>query len=352
MAIRRDESAGIKDGRELSPSVDIVVPVFNEDADLEIKIIQLRGFLKEKFPYRWTIRIVDNGSTDRTPEIGKNLAARWPAEVEYLRLEEKGKGRAIRAGWTACRATILCFHGLGSVRRFERARPVDRAAGLRPLRSGHRVAAPSGQPRPAIPKARGPVPSITASDAQCGFKATTRAAAEELLPRVRDNAWFFDTELLLQARRKGYRIDEVPIQWTEDPGTKVRLLSAAGTLLKGLWRVRLAKPGRATRTAPAPSGPVPNGAQKASWLLLAFAALYFADVVYHVAAKPEAYGWDFKTCYWAGKTNAAGLNPYGVTALFKSPVKLIRLRWRYPPPVLWFYQLFGLFPIRPPTSFF
>jgi hypothetical protein len=187
-------------------------------------------------------------------------------------------------------------------------------------------------------------PRARFSDAQCGFKAATRAAAEELLPGVRDNAWFFDTELLLQARRKGFRIEEVPIQWTEDPGTKVRLPSTAGMLLKGLWRVRLSKPRRGDPREAGVPAPVPSIGKKAVWLMLVFAALYFADVVYHVAAKPDAYGWDFKTCYWAGKTNATGLNPYGVTALSRVAGEPIRLRYRYPPPMLWFYQVFALFP--------
>jgi hypothetical protein len=84
--------------------------------------------------------------------------------------------------------------------------------------------------------------------------------------------------------------------------------------------------------------------KRAAWLMLVFAALYFTDVIYQVASKPQANGWDFKTCYWAGKANAAGLNPYGVTALSQMAGEQIRLRYRYPPPVLWFYQVFALFP--------
>ncbi|MGD0782502.1 MAG: dolichyl-phosphate beta-glucosyltransferase, partial [Candidatus Aminicenantales bacterium] len=255
MDLRKDQPGGIDDGPELPQSVDIVVPVFNEDVDLETKITQLRRFLKEKFPYRWTIRIVDNGSTDRTPEIGRALAARWPGEVEYLHLEEKGKGRAIRAGWTAGRAGFLCFMDLDLSTDLSALNPLieplvggrcDLAVGSR-LLPGSRVR--RSRKRDALSRLynrllRMHFPRARFSDAQCGFKAATRAAAEELLPGVRDNAWFFDTELLLQARRKGFRIEEVPIQWTEDPGTKVRLPSTAGMLLKGLWRVRLSKPRR------------------------------------------------------------------------------------------------------------
>jgi hypothetical protein len=195
-------------------------------------------------------------------------------------------------------------------------------------------------------------PRARFSDAQCGFKAATRRAAGELLPLVRDNAWFFDTELLLQARRNRFRIEEVPIQWSEDPGTTVHLPSTAWTLIKGLWRVRLSRPGRNGLDPAGVHGPATVLSKRAVWLLLAFALLYFADVIYQVASKPQANGWDFKTCYWAGKTNAVGLNPYGVTALSQVAGEQIRLRYRYPPPMLWFYQLFALFPYTTAYSLF
>ncbi len=259
---QRNGSAGIENGGELPPCVDIVLPVFNEAADLEIKITQLRRFLQEKFPYRWTVRIVDNGSTDRTPEIGRALAARWPAEIEYLRLEEKGKGRAIRAGWTTGRASVLCFMDLDLSTDLNALNPLieplvggrcDLAIGSR-LLSGSRVR--RSRKRGILSRLYNRIlgilfPRAGISDAQCGFKAATRAAAEELLPGVRDNAWFFDTELLLQARRKGSRIEEIPIQWTEDPGTKVRLLAVGGSFIKGLWRVRFAGPEKG-KTGPRP----------------------------------------------------------------------------------------------------
>jgi hypothetical protein len=98
--------------------------------------------------------------------------------------------------------------------------------------------------------------------------------------------------------------------------------------------------------------PAPVFSKSAVWLMLAFAALYFTDVIYQVASKPQANGWDFKTCYWAGKANAVGLNPYGVTALSQVAGEQIRLRYRYPPPVLWFYQFFALFPYATAYSLF
>jgi len=76
------------------------------------------------------------------------------------------------------------------------------------------------------------------TDAQCGFKAITRRAAKDLLPLVEDTGWFFDTELLVLAEKRGYRIFDLPVKWTERDRSHVRILSTAGAELRGLLRLR------------------------------------------------------------------------------------------------------------------
>jgi hypothetical protein len=76
-------------------------------------------------------------------------------------------------------------------------------------------------------------------DAQCGFKGATRRAVEHLLPQVKDQEWFFDTELLLKGERQGYRIFELPVEWIEDLDTRVKIFKTATDDIKGLIRVRL-----------------------------------------------------------------------------------------------------------------
>ena len=80
------------------------------------------------------------------------------------------------------------------------------------------------------------------SDAQCGFKALRRDAAEKLLPLVEDNEWFFDTELLVTAQRLGLRIGEVPVDWVDDPDSRVDIVSTASADLRGVWRMLLRRP--------------------------------------------------------------------------------------------------------------
>jgi hypothetical protein len=75
-------------------------------------------------------------------------------------------------------------------------------------------------------------------DAQCGFKAMSRAAADKLLPQVVDDGWFFDTELLIRAEKSGCGIKQVPVRWTDDPNSHVRILKTAMQDLRGIWRLK------------------------------------------------------------------------------------------------------------------
>src|SRR4051812_31796372 len=92
----------------VSRDVDIVVPVYDEEAVLERSICRLHRFLSESFPFGWRIVIADNASTDRTPEVARGLCGRLRG-VEYLRLERKGRGRALREAWSRSDARVVCY---------------------------------------------------------------------------------------------------------------------------------------------------------------------------------------------------------------------------------------------------
>ncbi|RMF26394.1 MAG: glycosyltransferase family 2 protein [Chloroflexi bacterium] len=230
--------------------VDVVVPVLNEEKELEPNITTLRAYLKEHCPYRWRIVIADNGSTDRTPEIAKMLEARWPGEVTHFRLEERGRGRALRHAWLASDADIVSYMDVDLSTNLNAFMPLIEplvrgeyqvAIGSR-LKKGARVT--RQWKREIISRAYNLLikllfPRRRFSDAQCGFKALTREAVQKLVPRVRDQGWFFDSELLLLAEKEGYRIHEVPVEWIEDLDTRVKIIPTAWEDVKGLIRVRL-----------------------------------------------------------------------------------------------------------------
>ncbi|MFI7005662.1 glycosyltransferase [Streptomyces sp. NPDC050145] len=238
------------------PVLDVVVPVFNEEKDLDACVRRLHAHLNRTFPYRFRITVADNASTDATPQVARRLAAEL-AGVASVRLEEKGRGRALRAVWSASDAPVLAYMDVDLSTDLNALLPL-----VAPLISGHSDLAIGSRLSRAARVVRGPKREFVSraynlilrgslqarfSDAQCGFKAIRREVAQVLLPLVEDTGWFFDTELLVLAERAGLRIHEVPVDWVDDPHSSVHIVRTATEDLKGVWRV-----GRALATGSLP----------------------------------------------------------------------------------------------------
>jgi len=231
-------------------TVDVVIPVYNEEGVLEQSISTLVAFLHARSPYDWRVVIADNASTDRTLEVAKRLTERIP-EVEFVHLDEKGRGRALRRAWMESDADVVSYMDVDLSTNLEAFPPLIEAL----ISGGYHLAIGSRLQRESV-IARQLKREILSrgynlliklfffnkfSDAQCGFKALTRQAARELVPLVKDQGWFFDTELLLRAEQKGYEIFEVPVEWIEDLDTRVNILQTSLDDLKGLIRVRFTR---------------------------------------------------------------------------------------------------------------
>ncbi|WP_327414912.1 bifunctional glycosyltransferase family 2/GtrA family protein [Streptomyces sp. NBC_01233] len=228
------------------PVLDVVIPVFNEEKDLGPCVRRLHEHLTRTFPYPFRITVADNASTDRTPEVAAGLAAALDG-VRSTRLEEKGRGRALRTVWSDSEAPVLAYMDVDLSTDLNALLPLvaplisghsDLAIGTRLARSSRVV---RGAKREFVSRAYNLLlrSSLAArfSDAQCGFKAIRREVAERLLPLVEDTGWFFDTELLVLAERAGLRIHEVPVDWVDDPDSTVHIVRTATEDLKGVWRV-------------------------------------------------------------------------------------------------------------------
>src|ERR1700754_1549202 len=229
-----------------APDVEIVVPVYNEEAGLDRSIRRLHRFLTDGFPFSWRIVIADNASVDGTPEIARRLTLALPS-VHHLRLEEKGRGRALRAAWSASPARVVAYMDVDLSTDLRGLLPL-----VAPLLSGHSDLAIGTRLAHGSRVVRGPKREFISrsynrilhtvlrakfSDAQCGFKAVRRDVAETLLPDVKDESWFFDTELLVLAQRRGLRIHEVPVDWVDDPDSRVNIVRTAVDDLKGVARL-------------------------------------------------------------------------------------------------------------------
>ena len=220
----------------LGAIVEIVLPVYNEEADLESSVRRLHEYLSTRFPLRWLITIADNASTDNTWGIACRLAYDLPG-VQAMHLDAKGRGRALRAAWSASTAPVLAYMDIDLSTDLDALLPLvaplvsrhsDLAIGSR-LASSSRVA--RGPKREVISRGYNLLLKTTLrngfSDAQCGFKAIRADVARVLLPKVEDQGWFFDTELLVVAERNGMRIHEVPVDWVDDPDSRVDVLGTA-----------------------------------------------------------------------------------------------------------------------------
>ena len=226
--------------------MEIVVPVYNEAPHLAERVTQLRRFLDESFPFRALVTVVDNASTDDTLAVATELAA-TTAGIAVMHLSRKGRGHALRTAWSTSVAPVVAYMDVDLSTSLSALLPLvapllsgqrDVAIGTRLARGAHVVRGPK---RELISRAYNLLLRVFLhgrfSDAQCGFKALRRETALQLLPLVEDDEWFFDTELLVTAERLGLRIGEVPVDWVDDPDSRVQILRTALSDLRGVWRL-------------------------------------------------------------------------------------------------------------------
>jgi putative flippase GtrA len=236
--------------------LDIVIPVYNEERDLPGSVRRLHSFLAADVPYPSRITIADNASTDGTLAVAQALAEEL-SDVSVIHLDAKGRGGALYAAWMASDAAVVAYMDVDLSTDLSALMPL-----VAPLISGHSDVAIGSRLAASSRVVRGPKREFVSrsynlilrgalgtrfSDAQCGFKAVRAEVARQLLPHVVDTGWFFDTELLVIAERAGLRIHEVPVDWVDDPDSRVDIVSTAINDLKGCWRV-----GRALATGALP----------------------------------------------------------------------------------------------------
>jgi len=235
-------------------SVDIVVPVYNEEVELEDSVVKLRSFLEKNLKnYSWKIVIADNASTDSTLKIAKDLSKKLSG-VTFIHLDKKGRGRAIKLAWSESKADFVSYmdvdlstdlsHFPKIIKALEDG--CDIAIGSR-LLSKSKVIGRTLK-RELISRCYNLLIKLTFlikfHDAQCGFKAVTRRVVNELFPSLLDNEWFLDSEMLIVGEKAGYKIYEEPVKWVDNQGSTVKVMKTARGDIDGLIRLFKTKPWR------------------------------------------------------------------------------------------------------------
>ena len=230
----------------VTTTVDVTVPVYNEEHVLRVSIERLHAYLSTSFPFGWQITIADNASIDGTRVLAHQLAAEL-SNLRVVEIDRKGRGLALRTAWSSSTAEVVAYMDVDLSTGVNALAPL-----VASIQSGHSEIGIGSRLAPAALVARGPRREFISRcynrvlrlvfvnrfrDAQCGFKVARRDIVEQLLPLVHDNSWFFDTELLLVAEHNGLRVFEIPVDWVDDPDSRVRVVSTATEDLKGVLRV-------------------------------------------------------------------------------------------------------------------
>lgn len=235
-------------------SVDIVIPVYNEEQAVKKSVEKLLSFIKSSSfeDYDIKLKIVDNASVDKTGEISKKLVKKYK-NTSFIKLSKKGRGRAIRKCWKQSEAEILVYMDVDLSADLRYLKPLIEAVSDKRFD----IAIGSRLKKYSIVRGRtltremmsrvynsliNLIFNTSIKDAQCGFKAIDKKSFTKLEPLIKNQNWFFDSEMLIIASKLKMKIEEIPISWTDDPTSTVKIAKTATEDLKGLWRLIRTKP--------------------------------------------------------------------------------------------------------------
>jgi len=236
---------------KMTRSIEITIPILNEETTLVEQVRKIHDFIEKNLHDLGSVKLilVDNGSTDRTPEIARALVKELHS-VEYLRLELRGVGRALKASWTRSKADVVGYMDLDLATDLSHLRPaLDKIiSNTAEIVTGSRLA------QGAKVIGRKPLRTFTSiclnyivklifstsfSDGMCGFKFLQRSILERLMEAgAQSDGWFFATEILIAGEHQKYKVVDLPVTWSDDPNSKVKITSLAIEYLKAMLILR------------------------------------------------------------------------------------------------------------------
>ena len=229
-------------------TLDIVLPVYNESKILKKSVKKLYNFLTNNISINWRLVIAENGSSDSTLEIAKSLSNEY-SNITVKSYPKPGRGGVIKDCWSTSNADLVCYmdidlstdlEALITSLEYLNSNDFDVVIGSR-LLDASKVYGRSLK-RDLLSRSYSMIFRVILGtkfkDAQCGFKLAKKDSIQGILSNVKDNGWFFDTELLYKSQKAGLMIKEIPVIWTDDRDSKVKILSTIIKDILGLLRIR------------------------------------------------------------------------------------------------------------------
>ncbi|KKR48605.1 MAG: Glycosyl transferase family 2 [Candidatus Magasanikbacteria bacterium GW2011_GWC2_40_17] len=230
--------------------INITIPVFNEEIILESSLKKLSDFCAKSLKDDWFMVVVNNNSTDATALICKRISQN-NTRIKCLNLPQKGKGLAIQEGWQSFSADYYIFMDADLATDLEALpKMIEELKKGAPAIIGSRRLPLSQVERSVLRdlvsltylKIANLMLNLKLSDLACGFKGVNNEIKEKILPKIKDRAWFWDTEMLFWAKRAGFKIKEIPVIWTETPDqkrkSKVGILKVGFKNFLSLFKIR------------------------------------------------------------------------------------------------------------------
>lgn len=230
--------------------IEVIFPVYNEGSTIYDQIKKFNKFFDIDFKKNLYITVADNGSNDNTFTICNDLLNKKLIN-NYLSISQKGRGRAIKQSIINSDADIVSYMDIDLSTDLDHFKDLVESIYLK----GYDISIGSRLSKTSKVIGRKKIREFTSraynllikiyfpkskiQDMQCGFKAFSRKKILKVLNYVENNRWFFDTELILIARKFNLKIDQIPVKWTDDPNTSVNIISTAIEDIVGLTKLRL-----------------------------------------------------------------------------------------------------------------
>lgn len=234
--------------------IEFCLPVYNEEKILKANTLYLLDFCrKQLFDFDWKIILVINGSTDNSAAIGEELAENSNGKINCFIVKEPGRGRALKKYWSLSQAGIAAYMDIDLAASLNNIPGLINSikSGTTDVAIGSRLMAESSITRSFIRELSSQTYNFLSriilghkfSDLQCGFKAVRIETFKKISPFIKNDKWFFDTEMIAYAHRLGYKVAEIPVNWSENRydkrKSKVNLLKDSLIFLVNLIKLRV-----------------------------------------------------------------------------------------------------------------